>query len=353
MKQWNRITSIFWFCWGLLALLVIASCTDNSIATIQPRRGTIQQSFTELARTRLAHVYEISLPLSGKVHRVILKPGDKIEANQVLVRLDQLPWQQAVKRAEADLADAQGQYQYQTLELTRIQILRKKGFATAADVDREQTQFAIKAAQLKSAEAALAIARYQLGQTVIRSPIGGVVLKRYTQGQLWLASGSPLLQLGNFEDLEAVAEILTEQAQQLHVGDRVRLVVHGVKGELLGTIQQIEPQGFTKRSSLGIEEQRVFVIIALPRTEAVATQLGIDFQLQATFLIEPAVKDALIVPRFSVLQDVKGRFYVVKVLKSRKLQKQLVSVGIQTDRDIQILSGLEENDSIVEQPTVD
>jgi HlyD family secretion protein len=119
---------------------------------------------------------------------------------------------------------------------------------------------------------------------------------------------------------------------------------------LHGKVSRIYPAGFTKKSSLGVDEQRVNIIINLDKPQA--AHLGVDYRVQAQFLVGTHVKNALIVPRFSVLQDDKGNHYVMLV-KDKKLHKQIVKVDIVTDNKISVASGLNTSDNIVAQPTAD
>jgi HlyD family secretion protein len=199
--------------------------------------------------------------------------------------------------------------------------------------------------QLTQARARHARAQYDLRLIDILSPIEGVVLERFEQGGGPLPAGQPLLRLGNLRELEVVADVLTQDALRLAVGAEVLLTAAGLGESLDGRVERVEPAGFTKLSSLGVEQQRVKVIVA-PGTRP--SGLGVGYRLQARFFtgVKP---DALIVPRFSVLQDEKGEHYVFKVVDG-KLVRQAVEVGLRNDLDFEILDGLSPDERIVAAP---
>lgn len=334
----------------LILAVFLAACSNSSIQTTQPHQGNIQQSFTELARTQLENVYDINMPLSGEIERIKFKPGDSVKKDQTIVQLTLDPWQHIVLEAKAKVNNLEILYEQQLKEVERLTKLYKQNFVSQADIDNARFKMKASNALLKQAKEALSIAQYHLKLTTIQSPIDGIILKRFTQGQKWLPEGAHLLQVGNLDELEAVADVLTHQAQSLHVGDPVILMSLDNHMTIKGKIKRIDPAGFTKKSSLGVDEQRVYVIISLPNHKE--TNLGTEFQLQAQFLIGQQEKDTLIVPRFSVLQDKEGQYYVFKVIKKR-LKKQIIEIGIMTDQETEIKKGLADQDLIVTQPTAD
>lgn len=213
---------------------------------------------------------------------------------------------------------------------------------------RKRIEREVVVQQLIQARARLARAEHDLALAQVTSPIDGVVLERFEQGGGPLPAGRPLLRLGDPEDLEVVSEVLTQDALRLRVGDQVRLDATGLGESFEGRVKRVEPAGFTKLSSLGVEQQRVNVVVTLIGRPS---GLGVGYRLQARFFT--AVKpDALIVPRFSVLQGVDGGHYVFKVV-SDKLVRQPVKVGLRNDLDFEIVDGLGIDERIVAAPNTE
>ena len=198
---------------------------------------------------------------------------------------------------------------------------------------------------VQQADARLAKAIHQLNLASITSPIDGVVLERHEQGNRALNSGHKLLLLGKLEQLEVEADVLTQDALLLSPGGPVTLELAGSDKTFAGKVRRVEPAGFTKVSALGVEQQRVRVIVALGKRP---DGLGVGYRLHARF-ITATREAALIVPRFSVLQSPDGRFYVFKIVNGQ-LKKQHVKIGLRSDLMLEIVSGLELTDDVVATP---
>lgn len=337
---------------GITVLFLCLSCSEEKDhTTIHPHYGAIQTSFTELAKTQLNKTYDINMPLTGKLMRIHLEPGDCVKKGQIVASLIQTPWQEEVNKARARIATMFALYLNQKKLFNRQTVLAKRGFETLATLDDTRSKIQALDAQIKESEAALQTGLYHLDISVMYSPVDGIVLKRFTQGDQWLAEGAPLLSIGNLKNLEVVSEVLSQQASELKVGDPVLLTNTDHSTSLKGEVKRIDPAGFTKLSALGVEEQRVNVIIRLPSV-ATVHHMGVEYRLQATFFIGSLQKNALIIPRFSVLQDNQGNFYVFKVV-DHHLKKQIIHPDIWTDTQVSISDGLTHTDNIVAEPTAE
>jgi HlyD family secretion protein len=210
---------------------------------------------------------------------------------------------------------------------------------------RKRIEREVVVQQLSQARARLSRAEHDLALAEILSPINGVVLERFEQGGGPFPAGRPLLRLGKLAELEVVAVVLTQDALRLSVGDAVRLTAAGLGKSLDGRVKRMEPAGFTKLSSLGVEQQRVKVIVTPAQRPP---SLGVGYRLQARFFTG-VKQDALIVPRFSVLQGVDGGHYVFKVVAG-ELVRQVVKVGLRNDLDFEIVEGLGLDERIVAAP---
>lgn len=348
MRQWKSIIIVV----GVVAIfsLLLSACSKSTTELVKPYRGNIQRSFAEQARTKLDKVYSLNMPLNGQLARIDLEPGAAVKAGQIVAYLEPLPLEQAVKKAQANLDVMKAYYNLQVVKVNRRTKLGEHGFISKSDLDTLHSEKDVYLARVAECEANLAVAEYNLNQSKIVSPITGVVLTRATEGGKWLQVGTPLLQVGSLDQLEVVSDVLTQDAQLLTVGDPVSLTSIGSTEILHGKVKRIDPEGFTKRSALGVDEQRVHVIISLD--DAAKSVLGVGYQLQAQFLVGKENKNVLIVPRFSVLQDPQDNFYVF-VVKGDKIYKQIVEVGLTTDEKIEITKGLTINDTIIAQPTAD
>lgn len=333
-----------------IGLAIYLGNASAALKTIQPHTGAIQQSFTELARTQLENTYDLNMPTAGKLQHITLQVGDSIKQGQVIAQLVQKPLAQAVNEELGLRQTFKEWYALQLKTLQRRESLGKKGFIEQESIDQTRTYKNMLIALIYRSNAAIRVAKYNLRESTIRAPVSGIILKRYTQGGTWLTAGTQLLQIGNLHDLEVICDVLTQDAQLLKIGDPVLLSSIGSPTILHGKVKRIEPAGFTKKSSLGVDEQRVNVIISIAHPET--ANLGVGYRLQAQFLVGSKQAKALIIPRFSVLQDNQGQYYVF-VVKGKKRYKQTIKIGIKTDTKISVLSGITGQDQIVAQPTAD
>ena len=203
--------------------------------------------------------------------------------------------------------------------------------------------------RLAAAEARLEKTKYDLEQSKLLSPIDGVVLKREELGERVVAAGTPLLVIGSLDQLEVTAHVLTVDGMKLKPDSKVELESLPTEPTFWGRVKRIEPAAFTKLSSLGVEQQRVLVIVepdgkSIPKN----LSLGVGFRLQARF-ITGSKAQATVIPRASVMQAPDGSFFVFKVLND-KLTRQSIGIGLQSDMELEVVSGLVKGQAIVARP---
>lgn len=291
--------------------------------------GRFEQSIDEDGRTRLRERYVVSAPLAGRLARIALREGDRVEAGAVVAVLSptlapmlderaRAAQQARVEAAEAGLIRAGAQLDRARIalqqargELDRTEQLARRGFVAPTRLDTERlgvaaAQKGVDAAtqdrhvaehELEQARAALgALRTTQAGRPFeVRAPIAGRVL-RVTQGsETAVALGAPLLELGDTTRLEVVAELLTGDALRTKPGDPVSIERWGGPDALSGVVARIEPAAFTKVSALGVEEQRVRVLIDLTSPPQAWAALGDGYRVTVRIVIQ-AVDDALRVP---------------------------------------------------------
>jgi HlyD family secretion protein len=260
--------------------------------------GPYEQSVVEDARTRLRDRYALSAPLAGRLARIALREGDAVQAGAVVATitpalspmLDERTRREqsarveaaeaAVRRADAGVQRARVAVEQARIELRRNEQLAQQDFVSAAKVDTDR--LALQAAQTDldvalqsrqvsgyerdTARAALVAIRAtgsSEGIFAVRAPVSGSVLRVAQTSETTVTLGAPLIEIGDTTRLEIVAELLTTDALQALPGVPVRVERWGGGGMLEGRVRRVEPAAFTKVSALGIEEQRVNVLIDL------------------------------------------------------------------------------------------
>jgi HlyD family secretion protein len=288
--------------------------------------------------------------------------GALIEAEQWRVRRTDREWDrlknlpEGMAVAKTQLDDAEAAAETAVIDLRRREFddaMANSQFLAAQfrvkeiklQIERKKLERASVEGQLAAARERLALEEHNLTLATITSPIDGVVLEKYELGGGPLAAGQKLLLLGNLDELEVESEVLTQDAMRLRPGSVVEFTVNSRDQPISGKVRLVRPAGFVKLSSLGVEQQRVIVLCSLSNRPAT---LGTGFRLQGRFIVAEK-SAALVVPRYSVLQSPDESYYVFRI-DGRRLRRQPVTLGLRSDFDMEILSGLKEGDVVVAAP---
>jgi len=220
-------------------------------------------------------------------------------------------------------------------------------------IDRKNLTEAVLEKEKAEAEVRLERALQDQQRGTMRSPVDGVVLKRCISNERFLAAGETLLEVGRIEDLEVEADILSLDVVKAKRGDRVKIYGPAIgKPPAAGYVQSIYPAGFTKISSLGVEQQRVKVIIHFDPNDLDRLRkqrnLGVGYRVrvQITTAEKPA---ALVIPRSALFRSTKGDWQVFAIRRGRA-KVTTVEVGLLNDKDAEILEGLAEGDRVILAP---
>jgi HlyD family secretion protein len=299
---------------------------DETVAAAE-KRAEASQAVTEFARSELDRVTALN-----EGHDVTDRELREATANYRRSEADH----------QGDVLTASALKTLATVSYLGPQFIRdymdRKGF----DIESLQNQLA-------EARTALDMEQRNLARAEIRSPIDGVVLERHQTRHQFLPAGTMLLRLGRLEDLEVVAEILTERATRLRPGNPVDIFGEALPtGVIHGKVTRIYPSGFQKISSLGVEQQRVLVAIQLDQRPP---ELGAEFRVQVRIFHAEAA-DALVVPRPALFRGPTGQWQLMLV-DSGRLRVQDVTLGILNDEQAQITSGLSESAAVVARPARD
>jgi HlyD family secretion protein len=220
-------------------------------------------------------------------------------------------------------------------------------------MDRKGLTHDVLKMQLAEAEVRLKQAERDRLRGEIRSPIEGVVLERAISDERQLTSGTPLLKIGRLEDLEVEADILSQDVVNVKEQDPVEISGPAIGHKPAhGIVKRIYPAGFTKISSLGVEQQRVRVVISINKEDLDRLRknrdLGVDYRVRVR-VITADKNDALIVPRSSLFRGGDGRWQLF-VVRDGRARLQAVDTGLMNDETVEIASGVQPNDMVVLAP---
>lgn len=220
-------------------------------------------------------------------------------------------------------------------------------------ISRKGLQRAVLEQEKAEAQAHLEIVQNNQARGQMRSPIDGVILRREETNERYLSAGTVLLEIGRLEDLEIEADILSQDVVAVELGDTVEIYGAALgSAPAQGRVKQIYPAGFTKISSLGVEQQRVKVIVALEPEELSRLlrdqRLGVGYQVQVRiFTAEKA--QAAVVPRSALFRGADNSWQVFAVRDGRA-RLQTVQVGLLNDEQAEIVEGLELGETVILAP---
>lgn len=223
------------------------------------------------------------------------------------------------------------------------------------EIDKKSLSRAVLEKQRNEANAVLSDALTRQERGTLRSPVDGVVLERDYHAEQYLAAGTRLLAIGNLDELEIETDILSQDAVRIRTGDPVEIygpatgrdVGAGFRGEVLS----VYPSGFSKLSTLGVEQQRVKVIISIgdeDRSALVAAGLGVDYRVRVRIFTD-SKSDALVIPRVALFRSPQGEWQTF-VVRNGKVRLSRIKVGLINDRWAEVIEGLESEDQVVVAP---
>lgn len=360
----------------------IPKAVDVDLADVS--RGPLQVTIEEEGRTRLKERFVISAPISGYMRRISAKVGDPVQKGEAVVALEPLRSQPLDPRSRAEAeaivsaakaaldaakekeraASADADYIGKMSE--RIARLYSKGYVAKDQFDQTESELKKSRAVMDSAKAAVDVARFEFDRaratlqnfnpvkrtanhsTVhISSPVSGNIFRIYRESEGAVNAGEPLMDIGNAENLEVRVEVLSSDAVKIKNGTPVLFKRWGGDEPLLGVVRVVEPAGFTKISSLGVEEQRVLIIADITSPADTWRVLGDGYRLEAHFVIWEG-KDVLQIPASALFRS--GKEWAVFVNDKGRARQRAVEVGQRNGLTAEIISGIKANEKVLAHP---
>lgn len=369
--NWERLRR---WRWALLiggALLIglayafwpAASAVDAGRVT----RGPMAVGVTDDGITRAREYYVVAAPVTGYLSRIDLDPGDRVTRGAVIAHMAAPPSAPLDRRTreelraqlaatQATVRDAAARLAQARSELRRTEQLAPEGIASQADLDAARTA-------VRTGQAALAQSRAEARRiearlatppgavtgppVAVRAPVTGSILSVVNENEGVVTEGTTLVTMGDPDAVEVVVDLLSREAVRVRPGDRVEITQWGGSQALPGRVERIEPFGSLKVSALGIEEQRVNVIIGFDDPKR-ASRLGHGYQVDATILLWSR-KDALRVPIGALFRGKEGAWNVFVIDRGRA-RPRAVKIGHVDDRHGEVLAGLREDELVVLNP---
>ena len=383
-KRWiKRIVGVCIALGAVVALVLAARPAPVAAEIAKARRGAMQVTIDEAGRTRVRDRYVVLAPLPGDLTRITLRAGDEITRGQTLARIvPQAPTlldprsraeatarlrtaQSALLQAQANVAHAQLSLEHAQGDAERMQKLAANGTVNPDDAAHTQFEVNLRTQELASAQfgaqtaahevemATAVLARYgspsQRGDAFeIASPIDGRVLRVIQSSAGTIAPSTPLVELGDPREMEVVVDVLTEDAVRIPPHAKVVLDRWGGPWPLDAHVRLVEPSAFTRLSALGVEEQRVSVVIDFDDPLQRRAALGDGYRVEAR-IVSWENADVVAIPSSAAFRRVDG--WAVFVADQGRARLQKVEIGQRSTNEVQILSGLSEGQEVILHPS--
>ncbi len=379
--------------WLLLAVLLIAGLTFAlrpqavPVDLVAATRGPMMATLDDEGETRIRDTFILSAPVTGRLRRIETEVGDRVVAGETVVASiepldpafldprDAAEAEAALRAAEAsksmaeaELAEAKAELDFASAEVERARRLIETGVIPARTLDERERAFKFTKAAVETAKALLRMrdfeqqrARARLVSPIqtqsrhgqcdcvpIPAPVTGQVLRVIRESEGVVRGGEALVEIGDPGDLEVVVDYLSSDAVKIEPGQRVLIEEWGGPGPLNGRVRRVEPFGFTKVSALGIEEQRVNVVIDFTDPPDRWARLGHGYQVETAIVVWEA-SSVLRLPLTAVFRS--GQDWTVFVADEGLAHLRQVEVGRRNGLTVEITAGLEDGEPVVRHPS--
>jgi len=376
----------------IIAALLLVALAAGVIAVLRPQpvdvdvarvvRAPLDQAIVDTGRARVRERYTVSAPVAGTLARIDLHEGDAVEPGMVLARLlplaspllDRRSREVAEQRlasaidsqrqTDATVTRAETASDQARRDLTRVQVLAGQGSLPPAQLDQAAAESRMREAELASARFAEKVAAHDIEQAraalerfapgarpseqfEVTSPVRGQVLHVLRKSEGVVEPGAALIEVGDPQALELAVDVLSQDAVLVRPGMPARVLHWGGAAPLAAKVRLVEPSAFTKTSALGVDEQRVNIVLDPEGPEADWRSFGDGFatEIEITVWSKP---DVLRVPASALFRQ--GADWAVFAVRDGKAVVRSVKAGHRGALETEILGGLEEGDIVVIHP---
>ena len=350
-------------------------------------KGPMEVTVDDEGKTRVRHVYTVSAPIGGKVLRISppRHVGDAVTADETIVAVMQptVPSfhdartheeleaafgaaDASVKLAEAEVRRVEAALTYAKTDLERAVTLARTDAMSRKSLDRAKLEVETSEAALASAKAQLEVRRNERASVAarrteptlenasnqacciqLRAPVTGRILKIIQESEAVVPPGAPLVEIGDPQDIEVVADLLSTDAVRIPPEASVRIDGWG-GAPLQGKVIRVDPAGFLKVSALGIEEQRVRVTMDFLESPEAWSRLGHDYRVIVHVTVWSS-NDALTVPVAALFRQ--GDAWAVFSVRDGRAQVTPVTIGQRNNRVAEIRTGLAPGERVILHPS--
>ncbi len=350
-----------------LGLRPQSSPVETALVSTGPLRATV----SEEGKTRIRQRYVVSAPVSGQLRRIPFKPGAMVEAGNTVVAVIEPMAASPLDARSRALAEARRAstvvlleksrttHELAKSELRRVEQMYAAKTLSPQDLESAQMKENAAAREVAAAEGSLREVEAQLAEVAptataaqsdpveVKATASGSILHVFQESSRAITQGTPLLEIGDPTDLELVVEMLSRDGAALLPGAKVELEQWGGAIPLEGKVRLVEPAAFTKISALGVEEQRVNVVVDITTPIEQRRTLGDNFRVEAHVVVWESEK-VLKLPSSGVFR--RANDWAAFTVHHGQAQLVPVKAGRSSGTEIQVLEGLHEGDEVILYP---
>ena len=382
---------------GWIAAVIAAAVVSALVYALRPQpagvdvadvgAGPMSVLVEEEGRTRVKQIYTVSAPISGRILRSTLDAGDSVRKDETIVAVIQPadpPFHDlrsrheieaqinaaaaAVDLASAELRQAESEAEFAETDLTRNKRLAQSVTVPERTLQKAELEAVTRRAAVVRAKAQVELRRRQLdserakliGPEVkadhpepketccvnVMAPASGKILRRLHESEKVVLAGTVLFEIGDVTEMEIVVELLSTDAVKIQPGATAAITGWGGPRVLAARVRRIEPGGFTKVSALGIDEQRVRVILDIETKDTGV--LGHDYRIFAA-ITSWRSENVLRVPLSALFRH--GKDWAVYAVKSGRAARTIVEIDHRNSEVAEVVRGLAANDRVILHPS--
>ena len=376
--------------WSFLGLVVLGGLVWSfwpravPVEVARVTRGPLRVEVSDEGRTRVREVYQVSAPVAGRLLRIEGHAGDAVVGGKTVVAhlMPSVPAfldvrsraqaETAVQSASAmrDLAATfekrmTAELAFAVADLRRARQLATSGAISRANLERAELAHNVAVAQLATARAALRAKAFDLesakallidptapqaprASIPLQAPVSGRILRVLQESESVIGAGAPILQIGDPQKLEIAVPLISEEAVKVREGASATITDWGGPGILRAHVRRIEPSGFTKVSALGVEEQRVNILLDFADPPDRRAAISDGFRVIAHIVVWEK-PDAVRVPASALFRN--GAGWAVFAVRGARAVLTPVTVGRSSDSASEIIRGLGVGDQVIIHPS--
>ena len=378
----------------VLALAAILAAAATILWSVVPRPIPVETAMVTKSRfiatvdedgkTRIRERYVVAAPLGGRLTRVHLKVGDQVNADDVIATIEPSPApfldprsrgeaeerlgtaEAGLDRARALAERARAQAEQANKDLERTRRLSERGVSSPQERERAELAVSVADRDVRAAEFQKHAAEHELSQArallaqygdsskgpveswAVTAPVAGLVLRVTQESETIIQPGASIVEIGDLHDLEIVVDVLSREAIEIRRGAEVTIEHWGGAEALTGRVRRVEPAAFTKISTLGVEEQRVNVLVDITSAPDQWINLGDGYQVDARIVVF-SWDDAIIVPAGALFR--RGEKWNVFVVNAGRVEVREITLLRRSGRSAAVAAGLSPGERVIVYPS--